>query len=171
MQTSEPCEPLAPEPTTVSLATRAAPTSAPTVPAGRTPLPTIAFSGSCLRPTTAALSPSPYITSITTAQDVQGDAKDPVNPTRQFSANSVFHAVVAIEDAPDNTKFKAVWYATDVGSAAPCNTLIDSFELASDGTRNLDFNLTPSSRWPPGLFRVEIYVNSTPDSIVDFTVR
>ena len=105
------------------------------------------------------------------AQDVQGDAKDPVNPTREFTANSVFHAVVAIEDAPDNTKFKAVWYATDVGSAASCNTLIDSFELASDGTRNLDFNLTPSSQWPPGLFRVEIYVNSEPDSVVDFTVR
>ena len=60
---------------------------------------------------------------------------------------------------------------TTIGSAASCNTLIDSFELASDGTRNLDFNLTPSSQWPPGLFRVEIYVNSKPDSVVDFTVR
>ncbi len=157
-----------PLPTIGILATRV-PTTI--VQAGRTPLPTVAFRGSCARPIAATLTPSPYITSIAIAKNVQGDNKDPVNPTRTFVPNAIFHAVVAIENAPSDSKFKAIWYATDVGSAAACNTLIDSFELTSQGSRNLDFNLTPNSKWLTGLYRVEIFVNSKLDSITDFTVQ
>ncbi len=162
-----PCVTVTPLPTTPETAR----TPTAVAQAGRTPLPTVAFSGNCPRLPTAALSPSPYISGLTLAEDVQGDAKEPVNPTRQFSPKSIFHAVVVIQDAPPDTRFKAAWFASDVGSAASCNTPIDSFELASEGSRNIDFNLTPSGTWPSGLYRVEISVNGALDSITAFTVR
>ncbi|MBI4785972.1 MAG: hypothetical protein HY782_02865 [Chloroflexi bacterium] len=134
-------------------------TSTPTAvvrPPGVTPSPA--------RPTSGVIS------GITLATDTRGDNKDPVNPTTVFTPRSVFHAVVAIKDAPRNTKFTAAWYVTDVGSAASPNSLIDSTDLTSEGTRNLDFTLTPTAQWPAGKYRVEISVNNVLDRTVDFTV-
>jgi hypothetical protein len=135
----------------------------PTPPAAPTTVP----------PTAAAVAkPSGLIKSVTMASDVKADTKDPVNPTTEFKPAATFHAVVAIDKAPANTKFKSVWYATDVGNAAPANTLIDQTEVIADSnTRNIDFSLTPSSQWPVGKFRVEILVNGTLDRVVNFTVK
>ena len=110
------------------------------------------------------------ISSITMATDTRGDNKDPVNPTTAFSSKAVFHAVVAIKDAPKNTRFTAAWYVTDVGSASSPNSLIDSTDLTADGTRNIDFTLSPNNQWPAGKYRVEISVNNVLDRVVDFTV-
>src|SRR5574340_476483 len=75
---------------------------------------------------------------VTMAKDTQGAEKEPANPTTVFQADSVFHAVVAIQDAPAGTTFKAAWYVTNVGDAAAPNTLIDATELTTSGTRNID---------------------------------
>ncbi len=115
--------------------------------------------------------PSDVISSVTMAQDTQGTNKDPINPTTTFTPNSIFHAVVATKDAPANTKFTATWYAVDVGSAAAPNTKIDSSSLTTDGTRNLDFTLSPKSTWPPGTYRVEIYVNDQLAKTINFSVQ
>ncbi len=113
---------------------------------------------------------SGIIKSVTMALETNGDGRDPVNPTIVFSSNSVFHAVIAIENAPANTRFRATWYATDVGSVADRNTLIDSAELTSDASRNLDFTLAPKAAWPIGTYRVEIAVNGNMERVVDFSV-
>jgi hypothetical protein len=105
------------------------------------------------------------------AQDTQGDTKDPVNPTTSFGAQDTFHAVVAIVDAPSDTGLKATWYAVDVGEGIDCNTQIDTYELTTDGSRNIDFTLTPNKGWPSGSYRVEIFVNSTLDQVVFFKVK
>jgi hypothetical protein len=115
--------------------------------------------------------PSGIITGITMAEDVQGDAKDPVNPTTVFANNATFHAVVAIANAPANTVVKSVWYAYDTNGVAACNTKIDEYELTTDGSRNIDFSLTPNSTWPAGTFRVEVYINGTLDTIANFSVK
>lgn len=114
---------------------------------------------------------SGIITTVVMAQSVQGASDNPVNPTTVFSANSTIHAVAEIKDAPANTKFTATWYIVDVGSAEPSGTLIDSSEVVSSGTRNLDFYLTPNSTWPAGKYRVEISVNGHVDQIVFYTVQ
>lgn len=120
-------------------------------------------------------SPAPQasgiITGVTMAKGVKGNEMEPENPTDVFAAKDTFHAVTKIEDAPANTTFKATWYAIDVGDAADPNTLIDSTEITSDGSRYLDFNLTPNSGWPSGTYKVEIYVNGTLDQVVDFSVE
>lgn len=122
------------------------------------------------QPENAAQS-SGIITEVVMAKDTEGIELEPVDPTTVFSPNSTIHAVARIEDAPSNTQFSAVFYAVDVGDAAQPNTLISSYALAAEGTRNLDFTLTPSSTWPPGTYRVEISVNGTLDQVVEYTVQ
>lgn len=114
--------------------------------------------------------PSGLVASVTMATGTQGDNKDPVNPTTVFGPSATFHAVVRTNNAPANTKYGATWYAVDVGSAASPNTLIDQTELSTDGTRNIDFTLSPRTTWPAGTYRVEIYVNGVLDTVKTFTV-
>jgi hypothetical protein len=108
------------------------------------------------------------------AQDTQGIDYEPVNPGRVFQPNATFHAVVATENAPDNTELTVRWFVQDVGGAEPCNTLItEPFTLEISGSRNVDFTLNPppGAEWPLGVYRVEIYVNGNLDLDVDFTVE
>ncbi|MBI5304606.1 MAG: hypothetical protein HY868_20900 [Chloroflexi bacterium] len=128
------------------------------------------FTVAPLAPTPAPKSSS-IVKSVTLATDARSDTRDPINPTTEFNPTATFHAIVAIQNASANTKVKAMWYATDVGTVAPPNTLIDQTELTADGTRNIDFTLQPSGSWPPGKFRVEIFVNGTLDRKVEFTVK
>lgn len=128
-------------------------------------------SGNCSPLTLPEETKSGYVEKITIARDVEGEGKNPVGPTKVYGTKDVFHAVVAIADAPADTVFKAVWYATDIGDSASCNTHIDETDLTTDGTRNLDFNLTPSEDWPAGSYRVEIFVNGTLEKIVRFAVK
>jgi hypothetical protein len=117
------------------------------------------------------LGPSGIITGVTLAQNTQGDNREPVGSTTNFSGNSVIHAVVGIKDAPTGSQFRAAWYAENIGNAGPANTLIDQFDVASDGTRNIDFTLTPKTTWPTGKYRVEIFVNGSLEQVVNFSVE
>ena len=111
------------------------------------------------------------ITEVVMAKGTQGDALDPVDPTTVFSSDSIIHAVVKIEDAPSNTEFTAAFYVEDVGDAAEPNSLISSNTVTADGTRNVEFTLTPTTSWPAGTYRVEISVNGTLDQVVQYTVQ
>jgi len=115
--------------------------------------------------------PSGFVASITMAEDTQGANKDPVNLTEVFKPTSTFHAVVRTQNAPANTKFSAAWYAVDVGTAAPPNTLIDQTDVTTDGSRNIDFTLRPTTAWPLGTYRVEVSVNGVLDSVKNFSVK
>lgn len=120
---------------------------------------------------TVEVTPGSVIVKITMAEDTTGDDKHPVNPTTVFKPDSTFHAVVAIQDAPADTTFGAAWYVTDVGTAAAKDTKIDSTELVTDGTRNIDFTLKPDTTWPVGTYRVEISVGGEIEQVVDFSVE
>ncbi|MBI4785971.1 MAG: hypothetical protein HY782_02860 [Chloroflexi bacterium] len=162
---------------TVKFSVAAAPTPTPRpatatltlAPPTTTPRPATPQTG-CPPFPTAVARPSGLIANVTTALGVKGDLKEPENPTLVFPPSATFHAVVAIQNAPPNTTFAAVWYALDVGGAADCNSEIDQTELTTDGSRNLDFSLTPTNRWPVGSYRVEIYVNDVLDRAVNFSV-
>ncbi|MEW5961092.1 MAG: hypothetical protein AB1801_25480 [Chloroflexota bacterium] len=137
-------------------------------------IPTPAPVGSCPPLPSPAYQPSGFVKGITIAQDTQGAEYEPVNPGRVFPPDATFHAVVALENAPDNTEIKARWYVQDVGGAEPCNTeVIQPFTLTTSGSRNLDFTLQPppGAAWPLGVYRIEIYVNGNLDLDVDFNVE
>lgn len=115
--------------------------------------------------------PSPYVKEVVLAESVTEGDMAPVNPTSVFTSSSVIHAVVSIEDAPADTVFRSMWYVEDVGDAAAPDTLISDTELTTDGTRFVDFNLTPDSGWPPGIYRVEIFVNGALHEVLFYNVQ
>lgn len=131
------------------------------------------------QPTSAQASPecnpsptsSGVIKQVVTAQNTQGSDKQPVNPTTTFTPSSVFHAVVETQNAPANTEFRATWCVVDVGNAAAPNSVIDSTTLTTDGSRNIDFTLSPSTAWPAGKYRVVISVNGTADTVKNISVK
>lgn len=154
------------EQTVQSSSSSALPPPLPTV----TRPPVFSTSASSSVASTAQPKSSGYINSVTMAQSTQGANKDPVNPTTTFAPSATFHAVVRIQNAPANTNFKATWYAVNVGTAAAPNTKIDETQVTTDGTRNIDFTLSPTTFWPAGTYRVEIFVNGVLDTVRTFTV-
>ena len=89
--------------------------------------------------------------------------------TTAFSPTDTFYLIVELNNAPDDTTVRAVWYAVDVGDVAPANTLIDEATLAS-GSGTLTFDLVSDTQWPPGTYRVELYLNDELSQTLDFSV-
>ncbi len=148
-----------PEPTSIPPTATIAPTA------------TAELAGSLCPPLSPLVAkPTGIVSNVTLARDTRGNTKEPVDPTVTFAGNAVFHAIVAIQNAPANTSFRASWYATDAMPAATCNQLLDSSSTSSYGTRNIDFALAPTAVWPAGRYRVEIYVNEVLDRWVAFEV-
>lgn len=137
-------------------------------------IPTPAPVGSCPPLPEPTYQPSGFVTGITMAPETEGANYEPVNPGRVFAPDATFHAVVAVEDAPDNMEITARWFVVDVGGVEPCNTeIIQPFVLTTSGSRNLDLTLQPPPgvEWPLGVYRVEIYGNGNLELDVDFRVE
>jgi len=135
-----------------------------------TPEPVIEVSIPADTPEVSVPKPSGIITGITLAKDSDPVSAAPKNPSKVFGTNDVIHAVVKISKAPADTKFTANWYVVDDGGADPANTLITGTDLTADGTRYLDFTLTPTSSWPSGTYRVELSVNDQLDQTATYPV-
>lgn len=88
-------------------------------------------------------------------------------PTTTFTPDQTFYAVVTLNNAPDSTKTKAVWYTVDESGAA---TQIAEKEVVGGGSP-ITFNASNSSAWPAGAYRVEIYLNDKVNNTIDFTVE
>jgi hypothetical protein len=138
------------------------------LPATPTPKPL----GQCPPPPAPNYKPPLIATKITMAKGTTGSQLDPQNPTRIFDLDDVFYAIVHVENAPANTKIKAVWFAQDVGDAEPCNVQITAAsEITTSGTRNLSFSLRPRPKWLLGVYHVYIYANDNLNIDVDFRVQ
>jgi len=129
--------------------------------------------GSCPKLPPAAEMPPGFPIGVTLAQGVDGQGK-PANPGRIFRPDlPAFYAVLTTENAPANTKVAARWFATDVGGLEPCNTQFASYEMAVAGSGRPWFSTSPSvsgTKWPEGVYRVEIYVNGNLTFSTDFGV-
>jgi hypothetical protein len=113
---------------------------------------------------------SGLITKVTLALNTKGQNYDPVDPSTEFSPNATIHAVVAVKKAPTDTKFSAKWLTTDVGDADVPDKLIDGTETTAGGSGNLDFSLSPTTSFPVGNYRLEIYINDKLDQLVEFSI-
>ena len=144
-------------------------TQVPSAPTSSVPQDT-SVPGACSY-TPPAITASGLVSKVTMALNTQGANKDPVNPTTTIQPSATIHAVVAIAKAPTGTKVKAIWFATSAESV-DCNTQVGQpYELSTDGTRNVDFTLSPTNTWPTGSYRVEIYINGNLDQVVDYTIQ
>ena len=105
------------------------------------------------------------ITDAYTARDVNGTPE----ATKVFSQNEVFYALVTLDNAPDDTVTKAVWYAVDAEGTEK-NTKIDEAEFTSSD-QQITFNLSNDQLWPVGAYKVEIYLNDKLNQTLEFRVE
>ena len=100
------------------------------------------------------------------ASDEEGN-----NPTKVFSPNDTFYCVWELRNAPEDTTLKAVWTAVDVEGEDP-NTKIDEVS-ATGGSGQFVFNLTPTTSWPTGEYKVDLYLNDEeePARTLEFRVQ
>jgi hypothetical protein len=98
-------------------------------------------------------------------------ARDPEGeqPTTVFGPNDVFYCVVDLANAPDDTTVRAEWTAVNVEGVDP-NTAIDQTELTT-GSGELNFELSNTSAWPSGAYKVDLYLNGELDRTLEFTVQ
>ena len=94
-------------------------------------------------------------------------------PTDAFDATvPKLYAFFRSTGTSKDDKFRGVWIADDVGSAAPANTKIDEASLAADQDNFYGaFSLSkPTNGWPPGKYHIDIYVNDDLATSVKFTI-
>jgi hypothetical protein len=154
------------------------PTVVPSIP-GKLPLPTTARPPPGNTPSVAVercqLSvqpkPSGIINQVTMAEGIRDPDGEPINPKEEFKPKDKVYAVAHVQNAPANTKFKALWCVTDVGQAALPDTKLGEYEFSTDRTRNIYFSLASSAELAAGRYRVEIYVNGVLDTVRQFSVK
>lgn len=95
-----------------------------------------------------------------------------VNPTTEFARDTPkIFCVWKTDGVKIGTTVRGVWFAEDVGNVAPPNYKLDEAAL------NLPFNegsftlSKPNRGWPPGKYRLEIYLGKDLAKTVPFTVR
>lgn len=88
--------------------------------------------------------------------------------TSLFAQDDVFYCVVQLSGAPDDTKLKAVWTAVEVEGEAP-NTFLYEKEYVG-GASSVTFDLSNSQLWPPGKYKVDLYLNDQLDRTLEFAV-
>jgi len=109
----------------------------------------------------ASVSTATISSAILTADTATG------TETAAFQPDQTFYCVVALSNAPDTTKVKAVWYAVDDAGAA---TQFAEKEIVGSGSP-ITFNATNSNPWPAGKYKVELYLNDKLDRTLEFTVE
>jgi hypothetical protein len=114
----------------------------------------------------------PSITSaVLGAGATESDAS--ANPTSQFTTDTAkIYCLWKADGLQSATAVRGVWIAEEVSGDTPPNYKIDeaAVTLPSDGHGN--FSLTkPNSGFPPGKYRLEIYLGTTLAKTVAFTVK
>jgi hypothetical protein len=108
---------------------------------------------------------------VTSAQLARGyDKGKAVDPTTTFKpSDHVIHLVVAVGNAPDNTKVGASWFAVDAGGSQ--NEKLDSASgTLKNGEDHVDLTLSNTSNWPRGTYKVDLMLDDKRDRTLDFEV-
>ena len=89
--------------------------------------------------------------------------------TTTFGQDEPFFCIVDLSNAPDDTSLKAAWYAADVEGIDP-DFFIDEAEIVH-GEGEITFDLVPDTFWPPGTFRVDLFLNGEMERSLEFQVQ
>lgn len=114
--------------------------------------------------------PGGLITKVTLAHGAEPETYDPIDPATQFLSTDTIHAIVTVKKAPTDTLFTAKWFTTNIELDGRNNEMIDTTEIQTGGSGNLDFTLAPQGKFPAGSYRVEIYVNNNLDQVKTYKV-
>ena len=86
-----------------------------------------------------------------------------------YSQDAIFYAQVDLKNAPDDTVLKAVWTAVEAQDTDP-NLVITETEFTT-GSGLINFNLSNENLWPTGKYKVDIYMNDTLSTTIEFEVQ
>jgi hypothetical protein len=109
---------------------------------------------------------------VTSAQLARGYSQGKaVDPTTAFRpSDRVIHLVVAVGNAPDDTKVGATWYAVDAGGSQ--NEKLDTASgTLHNGEDHVDLTLSNTSNWPRGSYKVDLMLDDKRDRTLNFEVR
>lgn len=94
----------------------------------------------------------------------------PVDVTDKFpSKQGSIWAVMALSNAPHDTRVRAVLATVDVGKAAPPNTKVSENSGTYDGSRYVGFNWG-YSMLPAGTYKVDVYLNDKLDRTLNLSI-
>ncbi len=116
--------------------------------------------------------PAAASVTATLARNVTPDHQA-VDPTTRFAPTTdVFYLAFQVTGAEPGTEVRSVWYAVDVGNAAPPNTVIDEASLTlPGGSESGNFRLRRGPNpWPVGDYKVELYLDGELVQTLPFTV-
>ena len=109
------------------------------------------------------------IQSVTMAKDASETNFIPISPTINFINPEIMHAVVTLKDAPANTRVRVDWMTDKAGNSKP-NFQMGTYELSTEGSRNIDFTFKPDTQLPEGTYYVNVFLNGAFFLRVNFTV-
>ena len=95
-------------------------------------------------------------------------------PTTTFPRDTpAVFALLRMEGVKRGDKLRAVWFADDVGDAAPAKTKIAEKTMTMEGDPTEgSFSCTkPGKNWPAGKYHVDIYANDQLATTAKFTVE
>ena len=105
------------------------------------------------------------VTGLEMGRAVGGD-KRITDKTEQFKPNDVIYASVLTSGSSANSTLKARWTFED-------GQVVDEFEQAIAPTSDAatEFHISKPDGWPPGKYRVELFLDGSPTQAKDFTVK
>jgi hypothetical protein len=99
--------------------------------------------------------------------------QDGKNVTTTFSPTDVFYAVADLANAPQGTKVEAKWTAVNATDTEPNlefqTQSLDITEESFSGT--IYFQLSNDEGWPPGQYKVDLYLNGALAQTAEFSVQ
>ncbi len=110
----------------------------------------------------------PSLSNLRMAFDEYGE-----DVTTAFSPSDVIYAVVDVENAPLGTVIAAKWYAVNVEGEEPDLLFQEQMLTTSDDnfSGTLYFQLANDADWPPGLYKVELYLDGVLAQSIEFKIE
>lgn len=88
-----------------------------------------------------------------------------------YGVEDSFYVFVFPHDTSPAYTYRAIWYAEDV-EGQPANSEVGDFKLeAPEGITYVSFSYVPTSTWPIGVYRVDIYANDAPEPVFQINFR
>ena len=108
-------------------------------------------------PVATTPAPAPFkVTGVELGKSLTAERKV-ASPAKVFGTRDTIYAVVASEGAAKNTVVKALWTYRDTSLVT-----VDSLVVAPTGPAWTEFHISKATRWPVGMYAVEVSVDGAP---------
>ncbi|HEX2698238.1 MAG TPA: hypothetical protein VHM28_11060 [Anaerolineales bacterium] len=114
----------------------------------------------------SALNTGPSTTNFRMTTDENG-----TNTTTTYAPSDAFNVFFDVSGIDPGTQFEAKWYAVNAEGFDTTQPIKVSDYTYESGVSSIYFQLTYSSDWPTGDYRVEVYMNGTKIGEQQFSVQ